>query len=46
VFENREAMDAHENSTNKAIRLEPIQPFFPAVFVVNRLVVVIDETFG
>jgi heme-degrading monooxygenase HmoA len=46
VFETREAMEAYENSTNKATRLAPIQPFFPAAFVVNRLEVVIDETFG
>jgi heme-degrading monooxygenase HmoA len=45
VWDTLEAMEAYENSTNRATRLEPIQPFFPAAFVVNRLEVVIDESF-
>jgi heme-degrading monooxygenase HmoA len=45
VWDTRENMEAYENSSNRATRLEPIQPFFPAAFVVNRLEVVIDESF-
>jgi heme-degrading monooxygenase HmoA len=43
VWDTAEAMEAYENSTNRETRLAPIQPFFPAAFVVNRLKVVFDE---
>jgi quinol monooxygenase YgiN len=46
VWESRQAMEAYENSANKATRLGPIAPFFPAAFVVNRLEVIIDEEFA
>lgn len=46
LWDSEESMKAYEHSVNMETRLEPIAPFFPAAFVVNRLEVVMDEQFA